>query len=303
VWQVQVRRHGSHPITRTFRLKADADLWGRQREAEIDRGDLPVDHRALRAITLANLLERYRDTVTPRKRGAAQERYKLRVLLAHSIAQQSLERLTAAEIAAYRDQRLAVVAGGTVRRELAVLQHCLEVARNEWGVRLTQNPLDQIELPAQSPSRERRATPIDPQDEAIMWLRRAAEGGHVEAQWELANAYWGRSISYKPHERDFEEAVTWWERAAENGQPNSQWQLGTLYERGQGVPREYSQAYKWHELATMNLSAKSAEHDQLLKIWADDRKTLSDKMSSQQIVEAERLVREWLQRHAGTARK
>ena len=133
VWQVQVRRQGSRPFTRTFHLKADADLWARQREAEIDRGELPVDHRALRSITLARLLERYRDTVTPRKRGAPQERYKLRVLLAHPISQLSLERLTATEIAAYRDQRLSVVSGGTVRRELAVLQHCLEVARNEWG--------------------------------------------------------------------------------------------------------------------------------------------------------------------------
>jgi TPR repeat protein len=28
---------------------------------------------------------------------------------------------------------------------------------------------------------------VDPQDEAISWLRRAAERDHVEAQWELAN--------------------------------------------------------------------------------------------------------------------
>jgi integrase len=158
-WQVQVRRHGLRPLTRTFRLKSDAELWGRQREAELDRGDLPVDHRALRSLSLSNLLERYRDTVTPRKRGAAQERYKLRILLAHPIAQQSLERLSAAEVAAYRDERLSVVTAGTVRRELAVLQHCLEIARNEWGLGLPGNPLRQIELPPPSRGRERRATP------------------------------------------------------------------------------------------------------------------------------------------------
>ena len=125
------------PLVRTFRLKADAELWARQREAEIDRGELPVDHRAF-ARSRFRASKRYRDTVTPRKRGAAQERYKLRILLAHAIAKLSLERLTPAEIAAYRDQRLSVVCGGTVRRELAVLQHCLEVARSEWGIKLPQ---------------------------------------------------------------------------------------------------------------------------------------------------------------------
>ena len=39
-WQVQVRRQGLRPLVRSFRLKADAELWARQREAEIDRGDL-----------------------------------------------------------------------------------------------------------------------------------------------------------------------------------------------------------------------------------------------------------------------
>jgi hypothetical protein len=41
-WQVQVRRQGLRPLTRTFRHKADAEMWSRQREAEIDRDGLPT---------------------------------------------------------------------------------------------------------------------------------------------------------------------------------------------------------------------------------------------------------------------
>src|SRR4029077_5453965 len=52
-----------------------------------------------------------------------------------------------------------MVTAGTVRRELAVLRHCLEIARNEWGIGLPGNPLRQIELPPPSGGRERRATP------------------------------------------------------------------------------------------------------------------------------------------------
>ena len=175
-WQVQVRRQGLRPQTRTFRHKADAEFWARQREGEIDRGELPVDVRALRSLTLSNLLERYQDTVTPRKRGAAQERYKLRILLAHPIAQQSLEKLSAADVAAYRDQRLSLVAPGTVRRELAVLQHCLEIARNEWGVVLPGNPVRQVKMPPHDQGRERRTKP-----EELTALLTAC--GHTRSAW------------------------------------------------------------------------------------------------------------------------
>ena len=152
-WQVQIRRRGLPLLTRTFRLKAEAELWARQREAEIDRGCLPVDTRVLRSHTLTSLLERYRDTVTVRKRGAERELFKLRVLLAAPIARLSLDRLTAAEIAAYRDQRLAVVKADTVRRELAILHHCLRLAAQEWGITLPSNPV--------SRPRERRAAPAE----------------------------------------------------------------------------------------------------------------------------------------------
>src|SRR5262249_32640615 len=52
-WQVQVRRQGHSTLSRTFRLRADAEQWARQKEAEIDRGEFPVDTRVLRSHTLA----------------------------------------------------------------------------------------------------------------------------------------------------------------------------------------------------------------------------------------------------------
>src|SRR5262249_28413784 len=157
-WQVQIRRHGHTPLSRTFRLKAHAELWARDKEAQLDRGELPVDTRVLRSHTLADLLERYAAAILPRKRSANRERYMLRVVLRHPMARLSLHQLTPAEVARYRDARLAVVSGDTVRRELAILRHCLEVARNEWGFVLPSNPVRQIKLPRPSNPRERRAT-------------------------------------------------------------------------------------------------------------------------------------------------
>jgi integrase len=157
-WQVQVRRQGHATLSRTFRLKADAEQWARQKEAEIDRGELSVDTRLLRSHTLAQLLERYASSVVPHKRGAERELYMLRVVLRHPLARLSLHRLTPAEIAKYRDERLDTVTGATVRRELAIVRHCIQVARNEWGFVLPSNPVDQVKLPAPNNPRERRAS-------------------------------------------------------------------------------------------------------------------------------------------------
>jgi integrase len=157
-WQVQVRRQGHATLSRTFRLKADAKQWARQKEAEIDRGELPVDTRVLRAHTLGALLERYAATVVPRKRSADRELYMLRVVLRHPLSLLSLARLTPAEVAKYRDERLALVSGATVRRELAIVRHCLQVARSEWGFVLPTNPVDHVKLPSPGNPRARRAS-------------------------------------------------------------------------------------------------------------------------------------------------
>jgi len=157
-WQVQVRRQGHAALSRTFRLKADAEQWARQKEAELDRGELPVDTRVLRSHTLAHLLERYANSVVPRKRAGDRELYMLRIVLRHPFSRLSLHRLTPAEIAKYRDERLAVVTGATVRRELAIVRHCLQVARNEWGFVLPSNPVDQVKLPPPNAPRTRRAS-------------------------------------------------------------------------------------------------------------------------------------------------
>jgi hypothetical protein len=51
-----------------------------------------------------------------------------------AIANLPLDKLTPSTLVRLRDEYLLVVFGASVRRELAILQHCLEVAREEWGV-------------------------------------------------------------------------------------------------------------------------------------------------------------------------
>lgn len=159
-WQAQVRLQGHAPLSRSFTLKSDAELWARQTEAAIERGDIQGARTELRATTLLELLDRYKRTITPTKKGQTSETYRL-VLRRHSMAGLSVDRLTASMVAAYRDDRLRLVSPSSVRRELAVLQHCLEIGRREWGVCLPKNPIAEIKKPAQGLARQRRITAVE----------------------------------------------------------------------------------------------------------------------------------------------
>lgn len=160
-WQVQVRRQGFPALVKTFASHTDAVAWARDKERAIDRAELTPSHKDLRQITVHDLLCRYEREITAKKRGADREQFKLRVLRSHSIAKASLNRITGAMIASYRDTRLRVVTSGTVRRELAILQHCFEVARRDWGIAIANNPVRQITLPPPAKSRQRRLEPAE----------------------------------------------------------------------------------------------------------------------------------------------
>jgi integrase len=58
-WRAQVRRKGHPSLCKTFELKAQADAWVRQTEADIDRSE-PVALKSNDA-TVANLIDVYRD--------------------------------------------------------------------------------------------------------------------------------------------------------------------------------------------------------------------------------------------------
>jgi hypothetical protein len=48
---------------------------------------------------------------------------------------------------------------------------------------------------------------------------------------------------------DLKEAARWLRKAAEEGHADVQNNLGWMYAKGEGVPKDYVQAYKWFNLA------------------------------------------------------
>ncbi len=155
-WQVQVRRRGCLPRSRTFDQKKDARIWARQMEAAADRRGLPAETTDLAGSTVGDLITRYRDTVVPRKRGAEIETYILNAFMRHKVARLPLSEISSEHFSRYRDERLERVKPVTVSRELGIIQHAFEVARNEWSIPLPENPLTRIKKPTNFARRDRR---------------------------------------------------------------------------------------------------------------------------------------------------
>jgi TPR repeat protein len=70
---------------------------------------------------------------------------------------------------------------------------------------------------------------------------------------------------------------------AEAGKASAQFSLSFMYEKGQGVPQDYVQAYMWFTLAAAQGTRGAAE-------W---REHIAARMTPAQIAEAQKLAREW----------
>jgi clan AA aspartic protease (TIGR02281 family) len=108
---------------------------------------------------------------------------------------------------------------------------------------------------------------------AIEKLVGDAEGGNAEAQNELGYAYWNGLVALPDRPRDDAEALRcrgaeaqqsgcaalqrarnvtamgWWRKAADQGYTIAQYNLGTMYEHGEGVPKDYAEAAIWYRKA------------------------------------------------------
>lgn len=155
-FQVRIRRKDAPALTRTFATFSDAKEWATLQERKADRGELGADRKELERITLAKLVERYRDEVLPMKKAETVERYILNAFLRHPICKKRLSDLSTADFAVYRDQRLREISAASLKRQLTPVRNMFKVARTEWDIPLPGNPLSGLTLKARDNKRERR---------------------------------------------------------------------------------------------------------------------------------------------------
>lgn len=152
-WEVRLRKKGGRTVSKTFTTKTAAQAWGRDQEAQMERGvwvDVTVAHRT----TLGELLSDYTDAVAA-KRGSPAELGRL-ARFTEELGHYRLDALTPAVLLRWRDERLRAVAPGTVAREMGVLGGALTWARKERLIPLPQNPVAAIATPAAADARDRR---------------------------------------------------------------------------------------------------------------------------------------------------
>ncbi len=97
-------------------------------------------------------------------------------------------------------------------------------------------------------------------EEYLWWLNKAAEAGHVTAQFELAARYqMGGNLDETPQEEEARNqlAAKWYRRAAEQGHVDAQWIMGILCRYGMGVPKSATEAVEWYRLAAVQGHAKA----------------------------------------------
>ena len=157
-WQVQVRRQGFDPVSKTFQAHQDASGWARQVEAEMDR-NVFVPRKAAESVTVKTLTDRYLKEVAPTKRSCRAMRYDLLALGRH-FRHRTLATLAAADVAEFRDRRLAAgCAGATVSKQLNVLARVIDTAGREWGIQVPTNAARLVARPNPGQGRSRRLTP------------------------------------------------------------------------------------------------------------------------------------------------
>jgi len=93
--------------------------------------------------------------------------------------------------------------------------------------------------------------------------------------------------------QDYQEAFRWSRSAAVQGYASAQNNLGVMYRKGQGVAQDYIQAHLWYNLAASELTDDDRERA------VKNRDLMAEKMTSEQIVEAQRLAREWKPKTGG----
>ena len=119
--------------------------------------------------------------------------------------------------------------------------------------------------------------------EAAGWYRMAAEQGDDRAQYNLGLVY----ANGEGVQEDKAEAARLYGLAAEQGHFRAQFRLGLMYTNGEGVPEDLVFAYLWWDLSA------AGGHE----IAQARRDIIERRMTREQIAEAQRLSREWIEEH------
>lgn len=154
-WQARIRRVGYPQQSKTFTTKAEAEAWVRDIEGRIDRG-IFVDTGLLEKTKFSDILDRYEREITVLKKGATQERSKIKALKESRLGCMMIGRIQVGDIIDFRNRRFKEVGPATIIKEINLLSHVFNMARSEWKMRGLENPVQGVRRPKSPKGRKRR---------------------------------------------------------------------------------------------------------------------------------------------------
>lgn len=136
----------------SFRTQREAKAWIAQRETELRAnakkplGDLH---------TLKYAFNRYKEEVTPTKKGQRSEALRIERMIADDYLPMSLpiSQVTTDHLGQWRDSRLKIVKPGSVLRDINIISNIFTVARREWKW-IDVNPMADMRKPSEPDHRK-----------------------------------------------------------------------------------------------------------------------------------------------------
>ena len=160
-WIALIRLSGRPPESKTFENRQDAVHWARLTEGNPKPRSPSRQASRAKGVTVSDLLDRFEREVIPTYRSKKTATAIVRALRAEFGSTQ-LELLTGKVIAEYRDRRLQTgLSGSTVIRELGLLSRAIELARKDWEMLQSENPVRKISKPKPGKARDRRPSEME----------------------------------------------------------------------------------------------------------------------------------------------
>lgn len=161
-YRVRMMAYGQR-FDETFHTLNEARAFRDRKRSDITldpTAALVLAHRQIRreaSVTLEDLLQRYLTEVTPTKKGAKEESYRIKRLQKFRISSTPVRLLNRETLSAFLQSERAR-SQNDLRKYLMIISAVFSVAVRRWGMKL-ENPVKQVEVPSNGPARKRRLEP------------------------------------------------------------------------------------------------------------------------------------------------
>ena len=154
-YQSRVRIKGFPEQVKTFNTLKEARSWSILIETNLYRTGSTISLNT-QAVLFKDLSEQYSVEVLHQHKGFKQERSHLNVIRSH-LDDYSIGNLSSSVLGSYRDQRLKLVSGSSVKKELSLIGRIINFAIRECGYHFPNgNPINLISHPKVNKPRKRR---------------------------------------------------------------------------------------------------------------------------------------------------